>query len=1405
MLKLYRNVLAAGVVALGLAACGDNVTTTNPPPVTPVVHNVAVVPTSVTANVGQAGIVFVASVFADSGISSAVTWTSTNNTVATVNVSTGAVVAVAPGQATIVATSTGDPTKTGAGSITVVAPPANITTFTVTPQNAAIAVGGTVQVNPSVTQPAGAVAATYTYATSSAATATVSATGQITGISTGTAIVTATATSGTQTLTATVGVTVGSGPPGLVSFSVSPSAMTLFATQTQQATATVVSPGFTYPVTWTSLAPTVATVSGTGLVTAVAQGTAVITATIGTSPNTLSQSIVVTVAQGVSISINSITAAATAGTVPGCAGIVGNPVILTNVNCQIDVNMNLNAGVQPLDSLVVRLKQPSGFKTLAKQVYGNTIPSSGIVTLSINTANFVKVPTTATTINGVAYPAGTVAVDLFNGPSNLLTQVYPHIASGGTVTNCQVGATDATCAIVNSIVLNNTDGWAADIQKCSGGTGTIAATPPICAAAAPSSGLSGATTGTNTSTGGFANDVSGNLGNAGLTYWGGPTGSGQTTAEIYAVIYNDNPSFPSGSSLNRCNNTLGNNTGCINSVTWSIGTPIANLAGGNNAASLPNTVVTEPVANPAIVGTPALWCAPGAAQTTLPFRKTFGTLTGATSSCNNYENITPVRDNILITTSIDGVNNPFTNVGMLTGVGGAAGTTNTVLIPNTVVPGSTPDSARYDYKAPASITSPTILGAEGQNWVNRNWLFKPAGGLVTDNGVGPAAATWASFCSNTGAANSICQQGGSGTFTTLLTSGGDQVNLVETNTKTVDAFSIVALGTDLLGNGSASGVASTFGVDWTAPIIRISVAGAPSNEGAGVYLGGGAGGISTVAVLDSTVYNAIEGEYGALVATPGARTQFLSAALGTGDSLRIESIDSRSGLRRAIGTTMYFSQGGAAGTNVTLPGGYNCVLCFLPNTVDNWTPSPALHVLASGVQNGPGYYTTTEYVVDNAGNVSGCPITGTISGSFCTASLANAGANTNPAMLTIAGQNANLFARRTLALDPAQPQVTGVSPNNSYTGNQPANWTLGAQDDLEVIDTRFRIQYPNLTTGDINNTVPPTGGLVWSYALSNTFMPSGFSAGPASNAFAPATAAAGVNFGFFSPLGFRFDGLPVTASSFGGAPNLGIVNPLLKTVSLDMFTLNVQETCTNVAPPGNGFASGEVVATACNGGMAVGDPIPFTGAGSIPLAKPNNLGVQVRDVFGSWVFNDNPGSATTGVAAEFISPVLSATVAAPGGYSVTYSTPILGATTSCAEGGQTQPAGSASCVATGINFRADINLSVSQVALGTPGLKVYRASETLSNTLPLFTRVELYGRNALGQWVFVSRIVVPNPVLTGAGCPSSSGSVVAGTVVGCDNGNERYWFYSFTAPAGFTAFRAIGVNAAGFGLASTIN
>ncbi|MBA3575386.1 MAG: Ig-like domain-containing protein, partial [Pseudonocardiales bacterium] len=118
MFKFYRSVLTAGIITFGLTACGDDVTITDPPgPPAPGVTSVTVAPSTATVAVGQS-VVFAASVIADNGVSTAVTWTSSNPLIATVN-GTGQVTGVAAGTTTIIATSSADNGKTGIGTITV--------------------------------------------------------------------------------------------------------------------------------------------------------------------------------------------------------------------------------------------------------------------------------------------------------------------------------------------------------------------------------------------------------------------------------------------------------------------------------------------------------------------------------------------------------------------------------------------------------------------------------------------------------------------------------------------------------------------------------------------------------------------------------------------------------------------------------------------------------------------------------------------------------------------------------------------------------------------------------------------------------------------------------------------------------------------------------------------------------------------------------------------------------------------------------------------------------------------------------------------------------------------------------------------------------------------------------------
>jgi uncharacterized protein YjdB len=142
---------------------------------------------------------------------------------------------------------------------------------------------GTLQLTVTPT-PAGAVLGTVTWSSGATGKATVSSTGLVTGVAAGTAVVTATAGGLSDTVTITVPA------PALTGITISGGdAQSLPSTTgTLQLTPVPVPAGATLgPVSWHSADDTKATVSNTGLVTGVAAGDVVITATSGTFNDTV--------------------------------------------------------------------------------------------------------------------------------------------------------------------------------------------------------------------------------------------------------------------------------------------------------------------------------------------------------------------------------------------------------------------------------------------------------------------------------------------------------------------------------------------------------------------------------------------------------------------------------------------------------------------------------------------------------------------------------------------------------------------------------------------------------------------------------------------------------------------------------------------------------------------------------------------------------------------------------------------------------------------------------------------------------------------------------------------------------------------------------------------------------------
>ena len=207
----------------------------------------------------------------------ALSWTSSNTAVATVS-SSGLVKAVNAGNATITA-STGTQSGTSAVAVSGAPAPVTVSALTVSPSSAMLDVGAALQLSATVTDAAGNVLTgrTITWSSASPAVATVSSTGVVSGVAAGQTTITATCEGKSSTVSVTVQAPV-------ASVVVTPSPDTLTVGGSKQLSAIVkdnkgnVLTGRT--ITWRSLAPAIASVSVTGLVTALATGNASVTATV---------------------------------------------------------------------------------------------------------------------------------------------------------------------------------------------------------------------------------------------------------------------------------------------------------------------------------------------------------------------------------------------------------------------------------------------------------------------------------------------------------------------------------------------------------------------------------------------------------------------------------------------------------------------------------------------------------------------------------------------------------------------------------------------------------------------------------------------------------------------------------------------------------------------------------------------------------------------------------------------------------------------------------------------------------------------------------------------------------------------------------------------------------------------
>jgi uncharacterized protein YjdB len=380
-----RGFALLALSSLAFAACDSRTTT----PVQPVQVTVTVTPSNVPSlSVGQT---VTLTAVVNGSTNQAVTWSSSDNNVATVNAQ-GVVTGAGPGIAAITARTTEGGGAAGSASVTVVAAPVPTVSLQIVPNAAPVQVGSTVQLVGIV---GGSTNQTVNWTSRDTTIARVSTQGVVTGVRVGTAVIEGRpAADGTVVQTAVITVTAGT-PTPQVQISVTPATATTSVGDSVRFVASVTGPaGVSQNVTWTSLTPSIASVNGTtGWATGIAPGTAVLRARAQADTSRfVDVSLTVTATPppppAPSISIASITT-------PGGATI--NPL---NVAGQINATVNVSAvpanNVRSVALELVNANDTTQVREVCRQDF---TPALG-TTQSVATIN-CPINTAATDENGV--------------------------------------------------------------------------------------------------------------------------------------------------------------------------------------------------------------------------------------------------------------------------------------------------------------------------------------------------------------------------------------------------------------------------------------------------------------------------------------------------------------------------------------------------------------------------------------------------------------------------------------------------------------------------------------------------------------------------------------------------------------------------------------------------------------------------------------------------------------------------------------------------------------------------------------------------------------------------------------------------------------------------------------------
>ncbi len=260
-----RALLTAAAAILLITSCDKREETAG-------VSSVAVTPSRIEIIEGESAVLS-ASVSPEAASDRAVAWSSSDRSVATVD-KTGTVQGLKPGTATVTATAEG---KSGTCAVTVKAKAVNVTEVTLDKTELTLTEGGTETLTATV-RPDNADNRKVTWSSDKTEIATVDGDGRVTAVKAGEAVITVTTEDGGKT--ASCKVTVKAKAVGVTEVTLDRAELTLTEGETETLTATVRPDNAdNKKVKWSSDKTDVATVDGTGKVTAVKAGEAVITVT----------------------------------------------------------------------------------------------------------------------------------------------------------------------------------------------------------------------------------------------------------------------------------------------------------------------------------------------------------------------------------------------------------------------------------------------------------------------------------------------------------------------------------------------------------------------------------------------------------------------------------------------------------------------------------------------------------------------------------------------------------------------------------------------------------------------------------------------------------------------------------------------------------------------------------------------------------------------------------------------------------------------------------------------------------------------------------------------------------------------------------------------------------------------